>query len=488
MRLPTLLLAAACLLGCDRSPAEPNSPPGRVLSIVSGDQQEAPAGLPLPVAPRVLLTAADGTPQPGIEILWQVTEGGGVVNAFRTFTDSAGVASVTWTLGDDIGPQLLYASAAGTGGVTFRARSDLFFSSVSTGWRHSCGLDPRGLAWCWGDNFWGQRGGGTRTGSAASHLVAGRNRFDRVQAGMLHTCALTAGGNAYCWGDNGSGQLGDGTTRHSDVPVLVLGGHDFRSLSVGYTHTCGITQQRELYCWGNNMHGQLGVSAPETCSLGGLNAPCSRLPVRITLPAVAMSVAAGEAHSCAADGQERVYCWGLNDWGQLGIGSFGGSASAPTPVEGGVRLQELVAWGRTTCGLNAQGGAFCWGMNTGGKLGIGSLLNLDRPAPVASSGVLFAELGVGDNHSCGRTAAGAIYCWGTIPGSAGEPPFVPEAVPGGRVYSQLSVGGGQVCGYSDGIWCWGSNEHGQLGVSTDSVRTAPLPLLVRRGPPAPDGA
>jgi alpha-tubulin suppressor-like RCC1 family protein len=488
MKRLILLLALVALSGCDRDPVEPEVEPGRVLSIVSGDEQEAPAGFPLASALTVRATSTEGLPLPGVEILWQVIEGGGGVNAFRTFTDSAGMASVHWTLGDVIGPQLVFASAAGTSGVTFRARSDLFFTSVTTGWRHTCGLDPRGRAWCWGDNTWGQLGSGSRTASVESRRVSGSHSFTHIEAGMLHSCALTETGAAYCWGDNGTGQLGDGTTVHSTAPVPVLGGHNFRKLALGYAHTCGITEQRELYCWGSDMQGQTGVSNGERCTAAGVDALCSRLPRRVALPGVALAVATGEAHSCAADGQERVYCWGLNDWGQLGIGHFGGGATAPTQVAGDVRLRDLTAWGRTTCGLDARGAAFCWGMNAGGKLGIGSLLNLDRPLAVEASGTLFVEIAIGDNHGCGRTDAGMIYCWGTIPGGSTPVSLVPAAIGTDRIWSSLSTHGGHACAYSEGVWCWGSNAYGQLGVDKDAVATAPTPLLVRRGPPAHTGS
>jgi alpha-tubulin suppressor-like RCC1 family protein len=481
MKRHYLLLATAVAAACAETPAAVDETPARVMTIALGDGQEGPAGRPVPLEPTVRITDRSGIAIPGVEVLWRVSEGGGAVDAFRTFTDSAGQAAVRWTLGDDIGPQLLYASTEGAAGVTFRARSDLFFSKVATGWRHSCGLDPRGLAWCWGNNFWGQLGDGTRTNSVDSRPVAGRHTFDRLYAGMLHTCGLTPQGDAYCWGDNGSGQLGDGTSRSSTVPVLVLGGHRFRSLAVGYTHTCGITVQGQLYCWGNDAHGQT-TARLDTCPGG----PCSRLPAHVELEGVIVSVAAGEAHSCAVNGREQVFCWGLNDWGQLGIGSFGGSMIPPTEVSGGVRLQQLMAWGRTTCGLNDRGAAFCWGMNNAGKLGIGSLLNLDRPAPVASQGVLFADLGIGDEHTCGRTEAGQVYCWGALLGNgSSDASLLPVRADSLRTFSALSVGGAQTCAYARDVWCWGSNAYAQLGVDTANVRTARAPLLVRRGPPQP---
>jgi alpha-tubulin suppressor-like RCC1 family protein len=106
---------------------------------------------------------------------------------------------------------------------------------------------------------------------------------------------------------------------------------------------------------------------------------------------------------------------------------------------------------------------------------------VDRPTRVAS-GEVFVEVAVGDNHSCGRAADGAVYCWGAGPGSGGGS-LVPIRV-GVNQYSGLSAGGAHACGYSQGIWCWGSNGHGQLGLGTDSVTMTLLPVRVRAGPPS----
>jgi alpha-tubulin suppressor-like RCC1 family protein len=466
------------MLGCDGDTAGPAETPR--LEIVLGDRQDGATGLPAPLDPTVRVTNRSGQPLAGVEVTWHVLEGGGMVDASHVLTDAAGVASVRWTLGDDIGVQLLHVTTAGAAGVTFQAQADLYFASVSAGWRHTCGLDTRGRAWCWGNNAWGQLGDGTRTSSSGSRAVAGRHPFVRVYAGMLHSCGLTEAGDAYCWGDNGDGQLGNGTTRHTTVPSAVVGGVRFSALSLGYVHTCGVTADGELYCWGGDTDQQTGVEGAEACAADGLNQPCFRVPVRVMLPGAAAAVAAAETHTCAATAERRVYCWGRNDWGQLGVGSFGGSARAPTEVAAGVRLQQLAAWGRSTCGIDEAGHAWCWGQNAGGKLGVTSMANLDRPTRVVT-GEVFAEVAVGDTHVCGRTADGAVYCWGAGPASGGGS-LVPAPV-GDNRYSALGAAGAHACGYSQGIWCWGSNEYGQLGVGPDTATTT-VPVRVRAGLPS----
>ncbi|MGH7585473.1 MAG: hypothetical protein ACREMH_04435 [Gemmatimonadales bacterium] len=102
-----------------------------------------------------------------------------------------------------------------TGGLTF--------VRIAAGLEHNCALTAVGAIYCWGDNTWGQLGEGTLGDQAAPTLIqtpAGAE-FSWVSAGENHTCAVTTLGVAYCWGDNHYGQLGDGSTVSSNVPVKV---------------------------------------------------------------------------------------------------------------------------------------------------------------------------------------------------------------------------------------------------------------------------
>src|SRR5438552_176165 len=93
--------------------------------------------------------------------------------------------------------------------------------------------------------------------------VAGNLAFTTVSTGNdAYSCGVTTSGSAYCWGLNAYGQLGDGTTANRLVPTLVSGGLTFVSVAASTTpdgaHTCGLTTSGSVYCWGLNDHGQLG--------------------------------------------------------------------------------------------------------------------------------------------------------------------------------------------------------------------------------------
>jgi alpha-tubulin suppressor-like RCC1 family protein len=81
--------------------------------------------------------------------------------------------------------------------------------------------------------------------------------FRMITVGHTHACGVTLEGVAYCWG--AAGLLGTGTVDGSAVPVPVAGGLRFVELTAGARHTCGIDQELlRAYCWGSNDFGQLG--------------------------------------------------------------------------------------------------------------------------------------------------------------------------------------------------------------------------------------
>ena len=151
-----------------------------------------------------------------------------------------------------------------------RVAGEIWFSSVSAGFFHTCAVALDGRAYCWGEGATGALGNG-RAGRAGRPtdrrtkptLVTDRLRFLRVESGHGHTCGITTTNLAYCWGDNSEGQLGDGTTTRRVSPVPVAGGHRFRSISVGIGHSCGVTTEFRAFCWGDGSEGRLGTAPPD---------------------------------------------------------------------------------------------------------------------------------------------------------------------------------------------------------------------------------
>jgi alpha-tubulin suppressor-like RCC1 family protein len=214
----------------------------------------------------------------------------------------------------------------GSGGETDKLEpvpvdGELRFTQVSTGMHHSCGITTDRVAYCWGNNPWGQFGDGTESlgNSRGPTPVAGGLRFKQISAGGLHTCAVATDDVAYCWGDNGFGELGDGTTMRRLTPTPVAGGLRFAQVSAGGLHTCGVTTDNVAYCWGQN--GGFEPGTPQDGRLGDGTTIRRLTPVPVAGGLRFAQVSAGGSHTCGVTTDKVAYCWGSNHLGQLGYGT-----------------------------------------------------------------------------------------------------------------------------------------------------------------------
>jgi len=140
----------------------------------------------------------------------------------------------------------------------------------------------------------------------------------------------------------------------------------FRAIAAGESFTCGVAADSTGYCWGDNTYGQLGDSV-----LGGDAAA----PVRLAGGRKLTMVSVGARHACAVTAGHAAYCWGDNTDGQLGIGSVGGFTVEPVAVAGGGQFVAVSAGGLHTCAVTTAGAAYCWGDRSRGAVGggVGSL-------------------------------------------------------------------------------------------------------------------
>ena len=362
------------------------------------------------------------------------------------------------------------------------------FASVSVGGAHSCALTSAGAAYCWGRGEFGQLGvpvpvttcttdAGPYPCTMVPVRVQGALAFTQLAAGGAHTCGLTGDGTAYCWGSGGFGQLGDGGTSPRSSPVAVSTTLKFASIDAGPYHTCALASDGAAYCWGTNQRGHLGDGTTESRTT----------PTRVTGSLIFKSITAGGfrfGHTCALTTSGDAFCWGDNEYGQLGRGDASVTAQpTPTAVIGSVKFASLVlSLGNHTCGLTTAGAAYCWGDNAWGALGVSSVTDTRAPAPVIG-GHAFVHLAAGgfSGHTCGRTAVGTTLCWGDNEvGQIGDGTtslrFEPTTVIGGLTFSSIDAGFRHTCGRTTGgiVYCWGSNGAGQLGNNSNSMSVTPV--------------
>lgn len=282
------------------------------------------------------------------------------------------------------------------------------FTSVATGQISACGLTAAGVAYCWGDDSYGQLGNGS-TGSTSQpepvSMPVGIS-FTQITVGISHACGLSSDGSAYCWGGNAYGQIGDGTTATAYTPQLITG-YTFVSLTAGGQHTCGLTSGGAGYCWGENVFGQLGIG----------NTILQTAPHAVTMPSATSfaSMTAGSLATCALSTSGSAYCWGGNSSGQLGDGTVT-SRSLPGSVllPAGTVLSQLVSGGNHTCGIATSGEMVCWGYNSYGQVGVGNTTSPASPQVVPeSTQEQFRSIAAGLRSTCALTDEGEAWCWGS---------------------------------------------------------------------------
>lgn len=250
---------------------------------------------------------------------------------------------------------------------------------------HACALLDGGNARCWGKSGDGQLGGGTPIGGAVPTPVDVQlSDIAALEAGWSHTCAATATGAAWCWGSNAAGQVGDGedtNTSPRSTPVGVVGlDGGVVSIAPGMGHTCALTLSG-VWCWGARSSGELGDGVTSSW-------PPQYTPVAVTgLPDGIQGLASGAHHTCAITAAGGLLCWGDNDYGQLGDGATNDSAT-PVPVTGlDHGVLEVAAGRRHTCALIDDGTVWCWGENQFGQLGRGPGPGSSVPVEVRFSAV-----------------------------------------------------------------------------------------------------
>ena len=278
----------------------------------------------------------------------------------------------------------------------------------------SCAIAD-GKIYCWGSNYRGELGYNAPNHPTLSPdpvpVATGGDPYWRLQPGYkavkLSTsgsrsqtmCAIMDTGIAYCWGQAKFGQTGSTAfvssynygqpvrvARISNVTDISQDGYPYGAahLTSPYSrapHVCAIASGK-VYCWGGAEDGQSGVGAYDDATYKTYTAPKEVKG----LPGVPKRIAVGLGHSCAlvelSDGKHKVYCWGANEFGQLGANKDASHLSysrTPQPVHvgpGGLPSSEdvvpLAAGANRGCAIMTNKRAYCWGKNDDGQIGDGT--------------------------------------------------------------------------------------------------------------------
>ena len=275
-----------------------------------------------------------------------------------------------------------------------------------------------------------------------------------ASAGGSHACGIDNSGYLYCWGNDDSGQLGNTAALNSKTePDRIGDSRGWTAISAGGAHTCGI-RSGKLYCWGSDEFGQLGN--------GRTSSSIKPTPQQISGASDWLMVTAGITHTCAIrniSGKGRMLaCWGDDSRGQIGNGSLP-SPTTPAFVSKATDWSAISAGGSHTCGLRSISGKgrmlACWGSDQFGQVGNGSLGGPNRPAQV-SRAYDWKAVSAGESHTCGIRGTGMLACWGSDEfGQIGNGGGVSASGPSSPAqvaknlptnWKSVSAGGGHTCG------------------------------------------
>jgi alpha-tubulin suppressor-like RCC1 family protein len=367
---------------------------------------------------------------------------------------------------------------------------------AASGSGHVCARLTDGTVRCWGLSTDGQLGyspssscdipGATVPCELRPKPVTGLSGVAQIAAGYRASCARMLDGTVRCWGANARGQLGTGTTMPSATPVAVVGLTGVLELAMSGDFACARLSDGSVKCWGENASGQLGYA-----TASGYSATPTTVPGVSSV----QQIAVGFADTCAVRTDGRVFCWGLNDHGQLGIGD---TAKHPSPTLLAFTSVSRMALGfHHSCALITGGSVQCWGEARYGALGdFSDTTNTgDTLAPTVLSLSNVAQIAAGWTHTCAAATDGTVSCWGaTSIDGAGLPlgfdapntciatsgtlircSRYPSAVPLTMPVAQLVAGSSHTCARSAGgaMVCWGWNAAGQLGLGTKSLEERP---------------
>lgn len=231
-------------------------------------------------------------------------------------------------------------------GLSFIDVGSVEVEDLALGKNFTCAKLKNGDVKCWGKyDFIGSESKenvGTEKAQMGNYLkpLSLQGKAHSLVAGALFACALLTDGKVKCWGKNEEGVLGVGKSAKATIgdepsemgeylQTVPLGGSRATGISAGYLHACATLSNRAMKCWGSNQFGELGVG--DTVSRGVHLADMGEALPFVSLPPFAKvkEVFLGSVHSCAILSDEKLRCWGVNSFGQLGNKEQVGFGSSP---------------------------------------------------------------------------------------------------------------------------------------------------------------
>uniref|UniRef100_A0A667YKZ4 Retinitis pigmentosa GTPase regulator n=1 Tax=Myripristis murdjan TaxID=586833 RepID=A0A667YKZ4_9TELE len=228
-----------------------------------------------------------------------------------------------------------------------------------------------------------------------------------ISCGGEHSAVITGNGKLLMFGSNSWGQLGLGLKPTATKPTSVkaLKSEKVKFAACGRDHTIICTWRGSVYAAGSNHEGQLGLGhCNDTTSFHPLHPFCDHAPIKM--------LSAGCNTSAALTEDGRLFMWGDNSVGQIGLGEEG---FAPEPRE--VNVGQLVSW--VSCGyhhsafVTVDGDLYTFGESGNGRLGLYPEQLANHRVPQRVQGIVgrVTQVSCGGEHTVALTEED-VYTFG----------------------------------------------------------------------------
>ena len=326
----------------------------------------------------------------------------------------------------------------------------------------------------WGDNTYNQLGVTPYRVTNITKMVSDKT-WTNITCGFKFVIATDANNNLYSWGNNNYGQLGIGNRITQSTPQPIDNTKSWKQAVCGGSHVAAIDSSDRLYSWGSSSRGQLGYELT-----GG-----AVIPYEVDNTKTWKCVSCGNDHTLAIDNSGFLWSWGYNSYGQLGLGDGTLTQYALPQLVGSSNNWALVKCGYNhSLALDNNGKVWAWGYNVNGQLGLGHNTNVNIPTKLPSNKNWLIVDG-GGLHTVGIDTDGYLWAWGDNQyGQLGLDNTTSENIPiltdDNKIWSKIS------CGYyhtlvkdtSNSIYVCGRNHLGQLGTqNTTDLNTLHLGWL-----------
>lgn len=285
------------------------------------------------------------------------------------------------------------------------------WKEVSSGYTHCAAIKSDGSLWSWGRGLAAVIGDNQRISrSTPVREFSSSTTWKKVACGNQNTLAIKTDGTLFGWGFNQYAQLGDNTTSARSTPTGVFGGGNWKEVACGELHTAAIKTDGTLWSWGNNNYGALGQN-----SAGFTNFPT---PVPITGGGTNWNkVSCGYSFTAAIKTDGSLWSWGRNNFGQLGISNTSDKTTPVREATSGTTWKRLDCGKRNTLAVKTDGTAWCWGNNDFEQLGanlLNSFPSKHRSSPVLvfGGGTNWKQVAIGRRTALAVKTDGTMWTWG----------------------------------------------------------------------------